>query len=230
MTQQKRNKRRLLETEDSETRASQSYSKFLILLFSLDSQSSETIASAWTNTTSFPPFLCCLLCWKKHRPTWQMNFFAAQVHISYYILGKFSADPELLIWSVIYEDKIVLAGKIAVGWSNCDNSTDSDEWFCNLIAGAAPAYYSLRVPMLGFAQHRKGERRAHTWRVLVAGEDPAKGTTMLLDQQQRTPGVGQRRRSASCGREKERASTQGERGTGEEKATTLDLWCCLEGP
>jgi len=93
MTQQKRNKRRLLETEDSETRASQSYSKFLILLFSLDSQSSETIASAWTNTTSFPPFLCCLLSWKKHRPTWQMNFFAAQVHISYYILGKFSADP-----------------------------------------------------------------------------------------------------------------------------------------
>ena len=67
-----------------------------------------------------------------------------------------------------------------------------------------PSLLLLRVPMLGFAQHRKGERRAHTWRVLVDGEDPAKGPTMLLDQQQRT----WRRAAAAVAelREGERAS------------------------
>ena len=73
MTQQKRNKRRLLEIEDSETRASQSYSKFLFLLFSLTHNQVKLLRRH--ELTPLPSPLIVLLIKLKETSTYMVDEF-----------------------------------------------------------------------------------------------------------------------------------------------------------
>lgn len=86
-----------METVDSETRASQSYSKkSLILLFSLDSQSIKLLRRHELTPLTFPPFCAAYLA-ERNTDLHGRRILRRTGAYPYYILGKFSADPELLI-------------------------------------------------------------------------------------------------------------------------------------
>lgn len=161
MTWQMRNQRRLLEIEDSETRASQSYSKFLILL--LPRNQVKLLRRHELTPLTFSPLFDI----HSRFSRWILRCTGAHP----VIFGvKFSADPELLrhMWR---ENSIGKSSSLIKFWQ------PSGFWRVILQpdsgGGGGPSLLLHRVLMLGFAQ-QEGKIRSHTWRVLVAGEDPKK--------------------------------------------------------